>query len=77
VATRFSGLAGTILASAGEPKFAPAQQTLGLAYEQMGMFEEAIRGVTKRARCVTDLAEGGAALRDYPQFGALLQSCQL
>src|SRR5207237_2410828 len=25
-----------------EPKFAPAQQTLGLAYEQAGMYDEAI-----------------------------------
>ncbi len=49
-------------ALAMEPKFAPAQQTLGLAYEQMGMFEEAIVELRNARTCSGDHPVALAAL---------------
>jgi serine/threonine-protein kinase len=34
-----------------EPRFAPAQHTLGLAYEQMGLYEEAITELNNAQQC--------------------------
>jgi TolB-like protein/Tfp pilus assembly protein PilF len=49
-------------ALAMEHKFAPAQQTLGLAYEQMGMFEEAIVELRNARTCSGDHPVALAAL---------------
>src|SRR5260370_25253413 len=49
-------------ALAMEPKFALAQQTLGLAYEQMGMLEEAIVELRNARTCSGDHPVALAAL---------------
>jgi TolB-like protein/Flp pilus assembly protein TadD len=70
-------------ALAMEPKFAPAQQTLGLAYEQMGMFEEAIVELRNARICSGDhpvalasLAHAHALVGERTQAGELLAELQ-
>jgi TolB-like protein/Flp pilus assembly protein TadD len=70
-------------ALAMEPKFAPAQQTLGLAYEQMGMFEEAIVELRNARICSGDhpvalaaLAHAHAVAGERQQAGELLAELQ-
>jgi tetratricopeptide (TPR) repeat protein len=45
-----------------EPRFAPAQNTLGLAYQQMGMIEEAIVELDNARVCSEDHPAARAAL---------------
>ena len=45
-----------------EPRFAPAQNTLGLAYQQMGMIEEAIAELDNARACSGDHPAAQAAL---------------
>jgi DNA-binding winged helix-turn-helix (wHTH) protein/Flp pilus assembly protein TadD len=45
-----------------EPRFAPAQNTLGLAYQQMGMIEEAIVELDNARACSGDHPSAQAAL---------------
>ncbi len=70
-------------ALAMEPKFAPAQQTLGLAYEQMGMLEEAIVELRNARTCSGDhpvalaaLAHAHAVAGQRQQAGELLAELQ-
>jgi len=70
-------------ALAMEPKFAPAQQTLGLAYEQMGMFEEAIVELRNARICSGDhpvtlaaLAHAHAVAGERQQARELLAELQ-
>jgi TolB-like protein len=70
-------------ALAMEPKFAPAQQTLGLAYEQMGMFEEAIVELRNARTCSGDhpvtlaaLAHAHAVVGEGQQARELLAELQ-
>jgi tetratricopeptide (TPR) repeat protein len=70
-------------ALAMEPKFAPAQQTLGLAYEQMGIFEEAIVELRNARICSGDhpvtlaaLAHAHAMAGELQQAGELLAELQ-
>src|SRR5580692_13132689 len=45
-----------------EPRFAPAQNTLGLAYQQLGMIEEAIVELDNARACSGDHPAAQAAL---------------
>lgn len=70
-------------ALAMEPKFAPAQQTLGLSYEQMGMFEEAIVELRNARICSGDhpvtlaaLAHAHAVVGERQQARELLVELQ-
>jgi DNA-binding winged helix-turn-helix (wHTH) protein/Tfp pilus assembly protein PilF len=67
-----------------EPRFAPAQHTLGLAYEQLGMLDEALVELQNARECsgghpimVASLSHAHATVGNHTQASQVLQELKL